>query len=196
MADLTLLSLHAPARREAGERGSSTEERTGIHAWERKPPTRLREPGQAERREVAYSRRGTVTLSAHFDVALGTVVPPAMGPTRPEEDFVNHRSRPVASNPEVTRWHCVAENLHMHQAEGLVRLGAKHDGIAEDLGSQEQRGMLKAMAPRAAFLSDPPQTLVFHDTPKPASWMHQIELWFRIVVRKFLKRASCTSGEA
>ena len=56
------------------------------------------EPGQAERREFEYIRRGTVTLIANCDVAQGTVVTPSMGPTRTEEDFVNHIARTIASD--------------------------------------------------------------------------------------------------
>ena len=74
MADLTTLYGQAPALVEAGERVLSTDEMTGIQALERKHPTRLMEPGQEERREFEYIRRGTVTLIANFDVAQGTVV--------------------------------------------------------------------------------------------------------------------------
>ena len=96
----------------------------------------------------------------------------------------------IESNPDAKKWDLIMDCLNTHQSESLVRLVASLEGLNIDLGVKGEGGILKSMQTRAAFLSDPTHWIVFHYTPKHFSWLNQIEIWFSILMRKLLKRAS------
>ncbi len=182
----------APELYRQGTHTVSTDEKTGMQALERAAATLPMKPGLIERQEADYIRHGTQVLTANFEVANGKVICPTIGDTRNEQDFGAHIARTVASDPQAS-WIFVVDQLNTHQSEALVRLVATLCGITLCLGIKGKSGILESMPSRRSFLEDSTHRIRFVYTPRHASWLNQVEIWFSILARRLLKRGSFTS---
>ena len=190
----TICELYSQAEQlhEQGMHLVSTDEKTGIQALERKHPPLPMRQGHVERQEFEYIRHGTQCLMANFEVATGKILTPTVNATRTEQDFATHIAQTVASDSK-GEWIFIVDQLNTHQSETLVRWVAEVCDIKADLGEKGKSGILKSMKTRQAFLEDENHRIRFVYTPKHTSWLNQVELWFSILVRRLLKRASFSS---
>jgi transposase len=145
----------------------SIDEKTGMQALERRFPDRPARPGRRRRREFEYTRHGAQSLLCAFEVHRGHVVAEC-GATRRAGDLVRFMERIAALYPTETV-HVIWDNLNIH-----------FDGA-------DQRW--------TAFNARHGQRFVFHYTPKHASWVNQVELFFSILQRQCLRDASFCSVE-
>src|SRR4029453_8589777 len=82
----------------------------------------------------------------------------------------------------------VVDNLNTHWSLEVCRLVAQ-GGHVPFVAQALPRG-----GQRRALLSDPHHTHVFHFSPKHGSWLNQVELWFSVFARRFLKRGDFDSA--
>jgi len=190
---LCALYAQAPQAAARGELTFSVDEMTGIQALARIAPDHPMQPGQPVLREFEYERHGTLSLLAGLAVAEGKVQAHCR-PTRNEADFLEFIDGVVQAHPQAQRFNFVLDNLNTHQSESLVRYVARDAAIAESLlGAKGKTGILQNLESRTAFLSDPTHRIRFCYTPKHASWMNQIEIWFGILMRKVIRRGNFAS---
>ncbi len=146
-----------------------------------------------ERQDNSYERHGTHCLIANFDVAIGKIRSPTIQATRTEKDFENHIKQTIDTDPEA-KWVFIVDQLNTHQSESLVFLVATLCDLTDiDLGAKGKSGILKNMDTRKAVLTNPAHRIRFIYTPKHASWLNQVEIWFSILVRRLLTRLSVKS---
>lgn len=169
----------------------SCDEKTGIQALEREitPMT----PKHVERQDNVYERHGTQCMIANFEVSTGKIISPTIQDTRTEKDFEQHIKETISQDAK-GEWIFVVDQLNTHMSESLVILIITLCGITNiDLGEKGKSGILKNMKSRKKFLSNSNHRIRFIYTPKHASWLNQVEIWFSILVRRLLKRLSVKS---
>lgn len=160
--EITRLYLDPPA----GAVVISVDEKTGMHARERKYPDKPPRPGQLARREFEYVRHGTQTLIAGFNVHTGEVTA-RCGKTRKAPDVLRLMNDVARQYPD-REVHVIWDNLNIHtKQQRWERFNRRH-------GNRFR----------------------FHYTPLHASWVNQIELWFSILAAKSLRHGSFASEKA
>jgi hypothetical protein len=192
IGDVSTLYCEAPNKPD--ELVLSVDEMTAIQARERIAPDLPMSPGKPVAEEFEYKRHGTQTLIAALQVTTGTVRAQC-GDTRTEEDFARFIESMVQQNPGYRVYHFVLDQLNTHKSETLVRMTARLCGQDLELGVKGKSGILESMDTREEFLSRPDKAVVFHYTPKHASWMNQIEIWFGILSKKVVRRGNFRSKD-
>ena len=186
--EICQLYVQAPQFHEEGRLVLSCDEKTGMQILERKYPTQRVEPGKPEKREHEYVRHGTRALIATFAVPTGEVVYD-LGQTRTSQDFAAHLRHVAEHYPHMRRFDWVLDNLNTHWSLDVCRV------VAELCAVPFLAHELRTGSERRAFLTDPSHTHRFHFTPKHGSWLNQVELWFSVLSRRFLKRGDFASAD-
>jgi transposase len=138
----------------------SVDEKTGMQACERCYPDRA--VGAELRREYEYERHGTQALLAGLNVHSGEVI--AHCKDHRSADDLMEVMEALARRYPTGIVHIIWDNLNTH-----------YDGPDKRWSRFNERHA---------------QRFVFHYTPKHASWVNQIELFFSILQRCYLRHAS------
>jgi transposase len=140
-----------------GDRIISVDAKPSIQARARIHPTSPPTPGRIIRVEHEYERHGALALLAALDVHTGQVVAAATPPTTGIVLFMDLIGQVMAQE-----WYTTASRVFV-----IVDNGSDHRGQASI------RRLKKAH----------PTCILIH-TPRHASWLNQVEIFFSIVQRK------------
>jgi len=184
--DVIKTYLAAPRRLKHGIATFSVDEKTSIQARERVRPDLPMIQGIPQRIEHEYIRHGTLCLTAGLNVATGDVQG-LITENRPAPVFARFLEELIASVPEAEKIHVVLDNLNTHWHHDACAVVAAASGRDYDPDRFEKGPQ------RREFLMSARKRVVFHFTPKHASWLNQIEIWFSVLCRKLLRRESFAS---
>lgn len=143
------------------------DEKSQVQALDRKQPLLPLQPGTPERHTHDYTRHGTTSLFAAWNVATGEVIGRCQTQHRHQEflKFLKQIDRTLPETPGV-EIHLVMDNYATHKAPAVKRWLAKR--------------------PRYQV----------HFTPTSASWLNQVERFFAEITQKRIRRGAFRSVPA
>lgn len=141
----------------------SVDEKTSIQAKQRLKVTSPPEPGRPCRQEFEYRRHGTASLLAALQVHTGEIV-----------------AQTIARNNSVTFIG------FLEQLDTIVEDGLTIHLVLDNGSSHTSKATKK-------WLADHQPRFVAHYTPKHASWVNQVELFFSILTRKVIRNGNFAS---
>jgi transposase len=141
------------------------DEKTGIGVRMPTAPDQPLAPGRAARREFEYTRKGTVDLLASFCVQDGQVRGLVRAQHRSQE-FCELLDVLDQQTPGGQTIHLILDPVSLHRSKEVAAWQAAR----------------------------PKRTFAFHFLPVHSSWLSFIEVWFSILSRKCLKRASFSNA--
>ncbi len=169
----------------------SFDEKTGMQAKERIAADHPMIPGYPQKQEFEYERHGTLGLLAFMDVESGRISG-QMRETRTNQDTAEVLGDHVHAllNQGAKKVRIIMDQLNTHWSKDMVYR------VAELSGSPTlEDDQIKTGEQRRQWLSKPNKAVVFCYTPKHASWLNPIEIWFGVLARKVLRRGSFKSKD-
>jgi transposase len=142
----------------------SIDEKSQIQALDRTAPMLPLRPGLAARRTHDYKRHGTTTLFAALEIATGKITADACYPRHRHQEFLRFLKKTAAAHPGADL-HVVLDNYGTH----------KHPEVRRWLAEPEN------------------QRITLHFTPTGCSWLNMVEIFFGIITRQAIRRATFTS---
>ncbi len=164
----------------------SFDEKTGMQAKERIAADHPMIPGYPQKQEFEYQRHGTLGLLAFLDVESGRI----------SGEMRETRTNPVTAevlgdhveallNQGAKKVHIIMDQLNTHWSKDMVYRVAELSGLPIPDDDQIEKG-----DQRREWLRKSNKAVVFCYTPKHASWLNPIEIWFGVLARKVLRRGS------
>src|SRR5438270_5347428 len=140
------------------------DEKSQIQALDRTAPLLPLRPGLPERQTHDYTRHGTTTLFAAFNILNGKVIGSCLPRHRGREfvKFLNQLEKEVPPDLEV---HLILDNYSTHKSAEVERW----------CKSKKRR------------------RFHFHFTPTSSSWLNQVERWFGLITERMIRRGTFRS---